>query len=135
MSKTPKRPIDLQEYVSINGLNQFLYHRGTSDENPVLLYLHGGPGSVESLFAHTFQNNWEKIFTVVHWDQCVLGSVFIQKHPEDIAYYIGTGQVINMTENEKVGYDRVRELMIQAGNKKSLQKLEGRQDLVSSFLF
>jgi pimeloyl-ACP methyl ester carboxylesterase len=164
--------IDVQEYVPINGINQFLYHLGTNSENPVLLYLHGGPGSAESLFTHIYQDKWTKVFTVVHWDQrgagktltknpdqyptielmlqdlyevvqylkkkyhkqkivllghswgSVLGSDFIQKHPEDIAYYIGTGQVINMLENEQVGYNRVKELINQYGDKKSLKRLE-----------
>jgi Predicted hydrolases or acyltransferases (alpha/beta hydrolase superfamily) len=171
MSKKPEKPIDIREYVPINGISQFLYHLGTGYDNPVLLYLHGGPGSVESLFAYAFQDKWEDIFTVVHWDQrgagktltqnpsayptmeliledlyevvqylkkkyhkkivllghswgSVLGSVYIRNHPEDVAYYIGTGQVINMTENEQVGYSRVKELIIQADDHKSLKKLE-----------
>lgn len=166
------KKIELREYVPINGIDQFLYHLGTSDENPVLLYLHGGPGSAESLLAFLYQDEWEKIFTVVHWDQrgagktltknsdqlptidlmlqdlyeviqylkkkyhkqkivllghswgSVLGSTFIRKHPEDIAYYIGTGQVISMLENEQVGYDKVKNLITQAGDKKSLSKLK-----------
>lgn len=172
MGKIEKKLIDIQEYAPINGIDQFLYHLGTSYDNPVLLYLHGGPGSAESLFAHVFQDKWEELFTVVHWDQrgagktlsknpdqyptmelmledlreviqylkkkyhkqkivllghswgSVLGSVYIQNHPEDVAYYIGTGQVINMTENEQVGYNRVKGLIIKANDHKSLKKLE-----------
>lgn len=172
MKKQTKKAIDLREYVPINGIEQFLYHLGTKEENPVLLFLHGGPGSAESLFAHLYEEQWTRIFTLVHWDQrgagktltrnpdrlptielllqdldeviqylkkkynkrkivllghswgSVLGSAFVQKHPENIAYYIGTGQVINMTENEQVGYRRVKELITKAGNKRSLKKLE-----------
>lgn len=34
-----------------------------------MLFLHGGTGSAESLFTHAFQEKWEEIYTVVHWDQ------------------------------------------------------------------
>ncbi|MGE7632557.1 alpha/beta fold hydrolase [Bacillus paramycoides] len=67
-----------EEYVPINDANQYLFHSGTKYDNPVLLYLHGGPGSVESLFAHAFQDRLEEIFTIVHWDQRGAGKTFIK---------------------------------------------------------
>jgi len=172
MKNRLKRLIYVEEYVLINGINQYLFHSGTKYDNPVILFLHGGPGTVESLFAHVFQEKWEDIFTVVHWDQrgagktlnknpdkyptidlmlkdmfeiiqylkkkynkqkiiilghswgSVLGSTFIKKYPEEVAYYIGVGQVISMIENERVGFDKVKELILQANDKKSLKKLE-----------
>lgn len=166
------RAIYLDEYVSINGIEQFMFHLGTNNDNPVMLFLHGGPGSAESLFTRAFQEKWEEIYTVVHWDQrgagktmtknpdklptidlmlqdllevihylkkkynkqkivilghswgSVLGSIFIRKHPEEVAYYIGVGQVISMLENEQVGYNKVRELIEKADDKKSMKKLD-----------
>lgn len=168
------RAINKEEYVDINGISQYLYHLGTKLENPVMLFLHGGPGSPESLLCHTFQEKWEEIYTVVHWDQreagktlsknpgknklltidlllqdlyeivqylkrlykkdkivllghswgSVLGSLYIQKYPEDISYYIGVGQVVNFIENEKVGYEKLKELIIKNNNLKDKKKLE-----------
>lgn len=172
MKNRSKKLIYTEEYVSINGINQYLFHSGTKYDNPVMLFLHGGPGSAESLFAHIFQEKWEDIFTVVHWDQrgagktltnnpdkyptidlmlkdlfeiiqylkkkynkqkiiilghswgSVLGSTFIKQYSEEVAYYIGVGQVISMLENERVGYEKVKELILQANDKKSLKKLK-----------
>jgi pimeloyl-ACP methyl ester carboxylesterase len=172
MKNRLNRRIFIAEYVSINGIDQFLFHAGTSLDNPVLLFLHGGPGSAESLFTRAFQEKWEEIYTVVHWDQrgagktltknpgklptvdlmledlfeviqylkakynkqkiallghswgSVLGSVFIRKYPEEAAYYIGAAQVVNMLENERVGYNKLKELIERAGDDKSLKKLE-----------
>ncbi|MGE7867530.1 alpha/beta fold hydrolase [Bacillus paramycoides] len=73
-----KRLIYFEEYVPINDANQYLFHSGKKYDNPVLLYLHGGPGSVESLFAHAFQDRLEEIFTIVHWDQRGAGKTFIK---------------------------------------------------------
>lgn len=69
MKNKAKRIISIEEYIPINGINQYLFHSGTKYENPVILFLHGGPGSASSIFAHAFQEKWEDIFTVVHWDQ------------------------------------------------------------------
>jgi pimeloyl-ACP methyl ester carboxylesterase len=66
----------------------------------------------------------QKIVILGHSWGSVLGSVFIRKHPEEAAYYIGVGQVINMLENEQVGYNKVKELIERSGDQKSLKKLE-----------
>lgn len=34
--------IDKGEYVTISGIQQFLYHRGENKDRPVLLFLHWG---------------------------------------------------------------------------------------------
>lgn len=77
------RSIFYTEYVKLNGIDQFLFHSGTSPEHPVMLYLHGGPGSVESLFTLSFQNKWEDLYTVVHWDQRGAGKT-LTKNPDKL---------------------------------------------------
>ena len=176
LKKKPKKAVGIEEYVLINGIHQYLFHSGTTDENPVLLFLHGGPGSAASLFAHAFQDKWEELFTVVHWDQrgtgktltknpqsyptldvllhdvleivhylksryhkqkivllghswgSVLGSLFIKGHPEEIAYYIGVGQVINKRASERLSYAKVKEAIVQANNQRDLKKLRALGD-------
>jgi len=81
MKKMSKKIISIEEYVPINGIHQYLFHSGTKYENPVMLFLHGGPGSAESLFAHVFQEKWEDIFTVIHWDQRGTGKT-LAKNPD-----------------------------------------------------
>lgn len=57
-----------EEYVAVNGIEHFLLHYPKA-EAPVLLFLHGGPGSFESLFAYELDEVWGNLFTQVHWDQ------------------------------------------------------------------
>ncbi len=71
-----KLSIYLEEFKEIGGLDQYLYHRGTDANNPVILYLHGGPGFSMIPLIHSFQGEWEKSFTVVHWDQRNTGRTY-----------------------------------------------------------
>src|SRR5215469_7094656 len=55
-------------YVRIGGVDQWIQIRGDDKRNPVLLWLHGGPGF--STIPNTpFYPEWEKHFTMVMWDQ------------------------------------------------------------------
>jgi pimeloyl-ACP methyl ester carboxylesterase len=55
-------------FVQIGGIEQWIQIGGENPTNPVLLYLHGGPGG-SSRFASAAWKRWEQHFTVVHWDQ------------------------------------------------------------------
>lgn len=57
------------EYPVINGIKQYVQIRGENKKNPLLLFLHGGPGGSVAGLAHVLQAEWEKRFTVVNWDQ------------------------------------------------------------------
>lgn len=65
--------IDETEVVTLNGTRQVVNLRGADRRNPILIYIHGGPGSVEMPMAWTFQRPWEDYFTVVQWDQRAAG--------------------------------------------------------------
>lgn len=68
-SITPKGGINESIYVDINGTKQWISIYGNDVDNPVLLYLHGGPGSATSEFDYVITRKWADIFTVVTWDQ------------------------------------------------------------------
>ena len=61
--------IDEARYVNVGGVRQWITVRGMDRRQPILLYLHGGPGGVISDLSYTFQRPWEDYFTVVQWDQ------------------------------------------------------------------
>ena len=60
--------INEQRFLSINGVEQWIQIRGESEDNPVLLVLHGGPGSPYAVFTPLIRS-WERHFTVVQWDR------------------------------------------------------------------
>ena len=57
------------ERRTIGGVEQTLLIRGKDTHNPVLLFLHGGPGMPAMYLAHAFQRPLENTFFVVQWDR------------------------------------------------------------------
>ena len=64
-----KNSVDKSHLIEINGIKQWISVRGHDLNNPILLFLHGGPGSAFSGLAYSYQSGWEEFFTVVNWDQ------------------------------------------------------------------
>jgi len=66
---TTPNGIDELRAVQIGGIQQWLSVRGNDRRNPILLFVHGGPGSTELPVSWLYQRPWEDYFTVVQWDQ------------------------------------------------------------------
>ncbi len=56
-------------HVTINGIAQGMIIRSRDATNPVLLFLHGGPGMPEYFLTDRYLTGLEEDFTVVWWDQ------------------------------------------------------------------
>jgi pimeloyl-ACP methyl ester carboxylesterase len=161
-------------YIPIGGIEQWVQFSEDHGENPILLYLHGGPGGT-SVPAAAAWRSWEQDFTVVHWDQRGAGRTFkrngpqgcgplslhrivedglelteyllanlkarsllvvghswgsavgihmLKRRPELFAAYVGTGQVVNMGENERVNYRRYLELARRRMDTEALRALQ-----------
>ena len=83
-NRTPKGGINQSMYVDINGSKQWVSIYGKNKDNPVLLYLHGGPGTATSLYDYAFTRKWSDVYTVVTWDQRGCGKSYDKSHPETI---------------------------------------------------
>jgi pimeloyl-ACP methyl ester carboxylesterase len=72
-----RSPNGIQEgmYVKIGGIDQWIQIRGEDRGNPVILFVHGGPGASTIPISSGWQP-WEKHFTVVQWDQRGAGRTF-----------------------------------------------------------
>ena len=66
---TSDNGIDEATYVEIGGIEQWVTIRGEDRANPVLLFLHGGPGDATNPWGYAGFRSWLKRFTVVQWDQ------------------------------------------------------------------
>ncbi|MGE7695499.1 alpha/beta fold hydrolase [Lysinibacillus sp. NPDC094177] len=64
------------EQVKINGSNHEVMIRGKDKDNPVIIFVHGGPGCSEIPYASKYQNLLENNFTVVNYDQRASGKSY-----------------------------------------------------------
>jgi Predicted hydrolases or acyltransferases (alpha/beta hydrolase superfamily) len=67
-----------KNFIEIGGIRQGFFIRAENPENPVVLFLHGGPGSPELplLIPYEVSERLEKHFTVCYWDQRGAGMSF-----------------------------------------------------------
>lgn len=64
------KKIDAFYDVNINGCQQrVLIQSNDVVNNPILLYLHGGPGSSMMMYAHLYSEKLKNNFIFVNWDQ------------------------------------------------------------------
>ena len=96
--RIPEGGVNASMYVDVNGSRQWIHIYGQDRNNPVLLYLHGGPGSATSLFDYAFTRKWSDVYTVVTWDQRGCGKSYDRSHPETITADIMISDGKFMTE-------------------------------------
>ena len=76
-----KYPIDRKERITLGGMTQAIHIWGTKPENPVVLFLHGGPGVPN---RHGMSKNHMDLlddFTIVAWDQRGTGGSYFGCDP------------------------------------------------------
>lgn len=79
---TAPNGIDEAGYVTLGGIEQWVTVRGQNRGNPVLLFLHGGPGDVTNPWTFVLFAPWQKHFTVVQWDQRGSGRTLRKSGPK-----------------------------------------------------
>lgn len=76
-------PVHEEQFVSIGGIKQWVTIQSEDTTKPVVLFLHGGPGSVMSPYQHVY-GDWGNEFVLVNWDQRGAGRTFGRNAPSDI---------------------------------------------------
>lgn len=71
--------ISEKTFVNINGVKQGMFIRGENVDNPVLLFVHGGPGMPEYFLTEKYRTDLEKHFTVCYWEQRGAGLSYSSK--------------------------------------------------------
>ena len=77
-------PIDRKERVTLGGLGQTIHIWGTKNENPVILFLHGGPGVPNRHDMAKDGFGLTDDFTVIAWDQRGTGGSYFGCDPESL---------------------------------------------------
>lgn len=109
-NKTPEGGINEQMYVDINGTKQWISIYGQDRDNPVLLYLHGGPGGATSHYDYAFTRKWSDVYTVVTWDQRNAGKSYsADQNNTELTYDMLMQDGIEMTNylREHLGKEKI----------------------------
>jgi pimeloyl-ACP methyl ester carboxylesterase len=125
-------------FVPIGGIEQWVGIRGEDRNNPVLMVIHGGPGSSYSIFTPVMRR-WEEHFTIVQWDQPGTGRTF-GRHGRD-----GTGELtferlirdgIELAErvHERLPDSNVVLLASSLGSLVGLAMVQRRPDLFAAYV-
>lgn len=69
--------------LELGSYKQWVMIRGENRNNPILLFLHGGPGTANIGIATDTQRNLESNFVVVNWDQLGAGLSYNKKIPSN----------------------------------------------------
>lgn len=70
--------------VKINGMQQGMFLQSEDTNSPVLLFLHGGPGSPEIAFTQKHPTGLEKLFTLCWWEQRGSGISYQRNIPKEM---------------------------------------------------
>ena len=79
-----KYPIDIKKRLLLGGVQQAVHVWGTKKENPVVLFLHGGPGVPNRHGMARAHMDLLDDFTIVAWDQRGTGGSYFGCDPESL---------------------------------------------------
>jgi pimeloyl-ACP methyl ester carboxylesterase len=81
--------------LPIGGIQQWIYTRGQDRNNPVLLFIHGGPASPSAPTMWLYQRPLEEYFTVVNYDQRGAGKTYQDNDPDAVRPTLRIGQFVD----------------------------------------
>ncbi|HEY1751291.1 MAG TPA: alpha/beta fold hydrolase [Caulobacteraceae bacterium] len=132
--------VERLEAVRIGGIDQWVSVRGTDRRNPVLIYLHGGPGYVSMPMSWWFGRGWEDYFTVVHWDQRGAGKTYLLNDPAQVAPTLtlermlaDAGELVDWARRT-LGHDKVFVLGHSWGTCLGLELARRRPEILHAYL-
>jgi pimeloyl-ACP methyl ester carboxylesterase len=100
-------------HVNINGVEQGMFIKSKDATNPVLLFIHGGPGMPEYWLTQRYPTGLEEYFTVVWWEQRGAGlSYSADIHPETMTAEQFVDDAIEVTNYLRKRFDKEKIYMM-----------------------
>ncbi|GFI03807.1 MAG: alpha/beta hydrolase [Lachnospiraceae bacterium] len=75
--------VDEGIYVTLGGQEQYVLIRGMDKDNPVIIYLHGGPSAPDTCVTYGFSDYLIDEYTIVAWDQRGCGRTYFHNIEND----------------------------------------------------
>jgi pimeloyl-ACP methyl ester carboxylesterase len=125
------------EPVMLGGVEQWVLIRGYDVNNPILVFLHGGPGSPAIHYARFAFKQLERHFTVVTWDQRGCGKSYDDGiDPQSITFdqlLLDTHELIEMMR-VRFGVEKVYLMGISWGSILGVHTTKNHPALLSSYI-
>lgn len=105
-----EKGIAKMEKVNIGGVEQWIIMRGVNVENPVLLFIHGGPGMPSAPMVLKYNGDLESDFVVVTWDQRGAGKSYSKEIPPEsmtVEQFISDAHELVQYLKEKFEADKI----------------------------
>ena len=136
---SPAQPLREQGYVPINGIGQWITITGASCRNPVILFIHGGPGNALSPYAEAIYAGWQQDYTLVQWDQRGAGMTYAQQRPSDdvpltVAQMRDDGIAVAEYLRQRLGQDKVILMGSSWGSILGVHMAKARPDLFHAYV-
>ncbi|OPY29292.1 MAG: Alpha/beta hydrolase family protein [Methanocella sp. PtaU1.Bin125] len=123
--------------IDVNGDRQGMLIRGHSTDNPVLLYLAGGPGQSDLAFPRALFSGLEENFTVVCWDQPGEGKSYAGFEPAaELTFERAINDTIAVTEYlcERFDEDKIYVMGESYGSILGVKTVQKRPDLYYAYI-
>ena len=100
--------IEEEGYIELGDQEQYYVMRGEDRNNPVIIWIHGGPASPDTMETFYFSNYLKENYTVVAWNQRGCGRTYFKNKDKDPDNHTATFQQIQEDLDELVDYTRER---------------------------
>jgi len=106
----PRWAIDERSFVTLGGEPQYVEITGASTKNPVLLFIHGGPGWPQTPQLRYFSSDLARDVTLVVWEQRGAGKSFM-KDPEPknvtLEQIVADGHELTQNLKQRFGQEKI----------------------------
>lgn len=100
--------VDEGAYVELGGQQQYVLMRGMDNENPVMIYLHGGPSSPDTYATYGFADDLLNDYTIIAWDQRGCGRTYFRNLEMDATNSLADFEQAKEDLDDLVDYARER---------------------------
>ncbi len=125
------------EKVQLGGVDQWLIIRGQSVDKPVLLFLSSGPGGSDAGRVLRFNQELEKHFVVVIWEQRGCGKSYFSIDPDpnmSVDRYVSDITELSETLRTRFHKDRIYLMGHSSGSIFGIKAIQQRPDLFYAYI-
>lgn len=129
--------LDTAFSIPIGGIRQWVSMKSADKRNPVMLFLHGGPGNSVISYSDKFTGTLQKHFVVVNWDQRESGKTAeLNPSPEPLRVDLMTKDAIEVIEylQKMFGVDKIYLMGHSWGGFLGLEIVAQRPELLKAYI-